>query len=478
MSHFRLLVRSLELALLLALNACGGGSGGAESGAPPLASVGTLAYVVTACRDTAEGFFERQALHILHSDQDVPVMETPEVGPVTGRAGLCRSLTLARFGQLSIARDAFQAVAVSPDGTAVVFEVTDDFSLFPPLPLHLPPEQKGIFFVRADGSGLRALGPPSRLPFFALVGAGGFIPLGSFAFSPDGRLTTFADTGPDAAGNQAGQVWTLDVGSGVRQQVTQLPPAVPPAGFLDTQSVLVPAFIDNQSIGFVTFANADGMTPTGGPFVVSLSDGTLTKAPLPLTLGDSQIVPTFAITGDKPFAVNVQLPGPGNTTIVEVFVVDGSNLLQLTNFQRVETGSAIVGVDRQTVFFSASANPSELGDSNPSENCQIFSIDRLGADLRQLTQFSTGQHITNGCLFRPPGCAAGSLTQDSRTRTVIFYSSCDPLGSNSPGAQIFAMRPDGSELRPLTDTRGLVKEPDGTFLGELPGPFAYGPYAP
>ena len=77
---------------------------------------------------------------------------------------------------------------MSPDGAAVVFEVTDDFSINPPLPLHLPPEQKGIFFVRADGSGLRSLGPPSRLPFFVLPNSGG----------------TFGDAAPSRSARTAG----------------------------------------------------------------------------------------------------------------------------------------------------------------------------------------------------------------------------------------------------------------------------------
>jgi len=40
------------------------------------------------------------------------------------------------------------------------------------------------------------------------------------------------------------------------------------------------------------------------------------------------------------------------------------------------------------------------------------------------------------------------------------------------------MRPDGSGLRQLTHTRGLLIQPGGTVIGELPGPMAYGPYAP
>ena len=70
------------------------------------------------------------------------------------------------------------------------------------------------------------------------------------------------------------------------------------------------------------------------------------------------------------------------------------------------------------------------------------------------------------------------LTQDSKTRTVVFYSSCDPLGTNPFGGQLFAMRPDGSDLRQLTHTRGVVTHPGVELIGELPGPFAYGPYAP
>ena len=87
MSAERRLVRTSTLLTLLALSACGGGGGSGDSSP---SDIGTLAYVVTECRDTAEGFSERQALHILHGDRDVTVMETPDVGPVTGVGGLCR----------------------------------------------------------------------------------------------------------------------------------------------------------------------------------------------------------------------------------------------------------------------------------------------------------------------------------------------------------------------------------------------------
>jgi hypothetical protein len=39
--------------------------------------------------------------------------------------------------------------------------------------------------------------------------------------------------------------------------------------------------------------------------------------------------------------------------------------------------------------------------------------------------------------------------------------------------QIFAIRPDGSGLRQLTDAAGVTTNPDGSFRVELPGPYAY-----
>ncbi len=153
-------------------------------------------------------------------------------------------------------------------------------------------------------------------------------------------------------------------------------------------------------------------------------------------------------------------------------------MLQLTSFRRVDTGgiSAFGGAstDGQRVFFNASAN---LGH-NPSENCQIFSIDVLGGDLRQLTEFSAADHSTIGCLNVPvppgSGCWNPSVPIiDPEKGILIFDSTCDPLGTNPNGEQFFAMRSDGTGLRQLTATRGMVTAADGSVDVELPGPGAY-----
>lgn len=126
------------------------------------------------------------------------------------------------------------------------------------------------------------------------------------------------------------------------------------------------------------------------------------------------------------------------------------------------------------MFFVASANP--LGE-NPAEICQIFSINRRGANLRQLTHLPADVGPYNrGCgnAFGPATCTIDvGIVPDQVTRTVVFGSSCDPVGGNPFGDQLFAMRQDGSGLRQLTAARGREILPDGTLRFEIVGPFAH-----
>jgi hypothetical protein len=122
------------------------------------------------------------------------------------------------------------------------------------------------------------------------------------------------------------------------------------------------------------------------------------------------------------------------------------------------------------VLFLASADPFGM---NPYENCQIFSIDPLGADLRELTDFNEGAHSLGGCVYPyPPGCLTYFLGVDAATDSVVLYSSCNPRQTNPYGQQFFAMHFDGSGLRQLSAFQGMVTEADGTVTVELPGPIA------
>jgi hypothetical protein len=445
---------------LLALSACGGGGGEADSSGSPLATVRTLAYVVSACREDATRRSIHQELRIRQGDHDPVTMAVTDVvqeSPVL--RGTCRLYGRARLGITSIFAFPVQRFGVSPDGSSIVFEKTTRFSIWQLPPL--APDDEGFFFVRADGNGLRRLGPPSResLSRFSSIRFRGNYDDTPLSFSADGRTVVFSDRGPGPDGDAA-QVVTLDLATGSRVQLTHLPGATPvDPSALDVHTV---RFLPDGRIIFGTRGNL-GYTVR--------PDGTDLKAePLPVILPGG-IDPTFKITGDLVTAINLGLP---NGTF-EVFLLDHANLLQLTHFHRQDTSRATVDVDGERVFFIASANPPESGGGNPSENCQIFSIDRLGTNLRQLTDFNPEGHSALGCTFGggpPPGCNIEPGRQDPVTRALVFPSSCDPFGMNPNGEQVFAMHPDGSGLQQLTDTRGITTEADGTVDVELPGPFA------
>jgi WD40-like Beta Propeller Repeat len=465
-------------------------------GCPPGGpAIRTLAYVVHECRTDAQGFTTGgHALRVRHGDCDpvtvyergLPPPAPPDgevvVGGVDYGTGICRVYGEYRWGAVGLLSGGIERLGVRPDGSAVVFEVTDDTALFPPT-IPLPPDQAGIYVVRADGSGRRRLGPASSRVALQLLN--NYIDEDMyFAFSPDGRTIVYTDLGPDAAGEDTVQVVTLDVTTGRRAQLTRLP-----AGAIAHPPGLSPTccarFLDAETIGFASYANPSGLNPGGDFLAFTINrDGTgLRAVPAPVVAPGGAVVPVFGIGGPGPHSevLSLRMPYPSTNhpsdPAEEVFLREGRNLTQLTNFGLSETVGLFLTVDRRRVIFSASADP--LG-ANSKSNCQLFSIDTVGAHLRQLTHFVQGEVSPTGhCITgSPPGCSIPSAVRDRRTGTIVFESSCDPFGTNPYGSQLFAMRPDGSGLRALTDTRGLAVEADGSVMVELPGPFDYAPVGP
>ncbi|MGH7893685.1 MAG: hypothetical protein ACREQL_03405 [Candidatus Binatia bacterium] len=82
-------------------------------------------------------------------------------------------------------------------------------------------------------------------------------------------------------------------------------------------------------------------------------------------------------------------------------------------------------------------------------------------------------HRPAGAELAQCGISTLSTAADDVAGTVLFSASCDPVGANPFGEQIFAMRSDGTGLRQLTDARGMTRDADGTVHVELAGPFAY-----
>jgi len=449
-----------SLVFMLALAACGG-----DGGAPPPEGPATLAYAVSECREGKDGAVGQQSLHIRDGDREVTVMESGPFSSPTSD-GLCRAFGLGRNGAESTRAWPIQRLGVSSDGSTVVFEVTDDFSL---LSLsQVPPEQEGIWVVHADGSGLRRVTAASRYPsspFDTLLTLGLGLPY--LGFSPDGRTVAFTDLDLEAPDPAEPQMVTLDLLTGQRRQLTHMPPGVPS----------FPSFMDARTILFSSTADPDGTNPghVRTQFTVT-TDSPPQLKPLPvIALPGGEIIPDLRITAAEASARGVAIPGrtPVNccgTQVQEAFVFSPSEVLQLTNFRRSDTGYARLTTDRQRVVFIASADP--VGE-NPNNYCELFSIDRFGADLRQLTHMGAGPRFN--CEDFDPlgrGCTTQLLRVDPLTGWVTFYSSCDPFGTNPLGGQLFTIRPDGSGLRQLTSTSGMTTDSDGTVHVELPGPWA------
>src|SRR5262249_50962188 len=132
------------------------------------AAIRTLAYAESECRVDAAGFVvAQQALRIRRGDREpITVVELGPSEPAPDPLGLCKKYGETLWGGSSGALFPLQRLGVSPDGSGVVFEVNDAFSVA--APSWISPEQDGIFFARSDGSGLRRLGPASRDPSFTI----------------------------------------------------------------------------------------------------------------------------------------------------------------------------------------------------------------------------------------------------------------------------------------------------------------------
>ena len=497
-----LVLRLLLALLLLHVVGCGGGSGGDEASSTST-PIRTLAYVVTDCAvDLAGMGAVTQELRIQVGENDAVRVDGVNVkfeGSL--RPALCRFLGGSRFGQAMQGDLAFKRLGVTPDGTQIVFEVSrPPAELLAQMPNAAIDVDEGIYSVRADGSDLQRLGAPSReAPFrLAPIYSVSTLTFPGFAFSPDGRRAVFTDLGPGPDGEEAIQIVSLDVDTGTREQLTSLPRGVddpcPVVSAVPCRpGTAAPFFLDDDHIAFFTSANPDGMNPSGElAGLVMNSDGTRLRAGAhPTSLPHGLIDPRFVITGPAPSAValpvDVPSEGPPDPGIqaafpfsMEVFLIDGDFLLQLTNFRRSDIVGVALTADGQRVIFAASANlptrrnGTDLVPRNPTGNCQIFSVDRNGGDLRQLTDFRETDHSTIGCYYHSGlGCAAAFFDIDPVTGTLVFDSNCDPFGRNRYGGQIFAMRPDGTGLRQITAARGLIVTLGTSETLELVGPHAY-----
>src|SRR5262249_15409692 len=236
------------------------------------------------------------------------------------------------------------------------------------------------------------------------------------AFSPDGRRITFTDLGPAPDGQQAVQIAVLDLATGDRRLLTRLPAGTDPTPEPDNPFnspfflTYFPTFVANATIVFQTYADPEGARPadlnTLSFFAIGIDGRHLTALPKPTLSPGAQLIPTFSVAGGRIELLRVSLPGtptgppispPGSTfPITEIFVQYGKRqLVQLTNYRRLDTWAGFLTRDRKRAVFLASADPVRM---NPDGNCQLFSVDVHGGVPRQITHLDPGRPVIH------PGC--------------------------------------------------------------------------
>ena len=173
-------------------------------------------------------------------ERDYPRSSPPADGVSHG--GSCETYGVFRWGTDGLKAGGIQRLGVRPDGSAVVFEVTDATASFRPR-IPLSADQEGIYIARADGSGSpRRIGPASSR--VSLQGDGYIDEDLFYSFSPDGRTIVYTDLAPD----RTAQVVTLDVTTGTRTQLTHLPPGVHKVSRMLTPTCCA-RFLDAESSG-------------------------------------------------------------------------------------------------------------------------------------------------------------------------------------------------------------------------------------
>jgi hypothetical protein len=324
------------------------------------------------------------------------------------------------------------------------------------------------------------------------------------AFSPNGRRITFTDLGPAPDGRQAIQIAVLDLVTGDRKLLTRLPAGTDPTPFPNTPQnspyflTCCPKFVDNDTIVFQTYTDPvndpEGSRPADlnalSFFTIGIDGRHLTALPKPTLGPGAQLIPTFGVTGGRLELRRVSVPGepqgppvdpPGSTfPITDIYVQYGHNdLIQLTKYERIDTLVGFLTPDRKRAVFLASADP--LG-TNPLGTCQLFSVNVRGGALRQITHLDPGFPVPRPGCYLPTGIGYGvfrAIVQDPVTGAIVFNTTLDALKLRAGSGvgnrdQIFAIRPDGSGLRQLTEfpTGTHFPATDGVSA-QHPGPYAY-----
>ena len=206
---------------------------------------------------------------------------------------------------------------------------------------------------------------------------------------------------------------------------------------------IIAASDDGQWITFISRANPTGQNADRSfELFVMKTDGTQVKRLTSDTTVNAGSVTLVAISGsgDKIFFVSSSdLLGTNPDRHQQIYSVnrDGTGLAELTALPgEAYIDSLSVSDDGLRIAFSSNANPLS---TNPEGNDEIFAVNGDGTGLRQLTSASTG------------ASAAAVISGDGST---VAFESNAPLTGANPTVEIFAINWDGTGLRRLTTSTG------------------------
>ncbi len=172
----------------------------------------------------------------------------------------------------------------------------------------------------------------------------------------------------------------------------------------------------------------------------------VTGAGTQVTSTSRGVTPVVSVSDDGTWLVFVSpsdLTGSNHDLSPELFVMqsNGTQLSQLTNDPAVNAGSvssATIAGNGLKIAFVANTNP--LG-TNPAQRPQLFTINRDGSGLAQLTSVTTGS-------------LGGVSISDDGTR-ITFTHNANLTGGNADlSTELFAINGDGTGLRQLTNLTG------------------------
>lgn len=315
-----------------------------------------------------------------------------------------RALTIALLAAVAaaVAATSSQATAPGKNGQIAFRRYMD------------PDKERGaIFTINPDGTGERQVTHPSK----------GTVDTNP-DWSPDGSLILFSR---GSAGG-AGAIYTVRSNGSALKRLT--PACSPNAEATKCEDDYLAEFSpDGRQVAFSSFT-ANG---SGASIVVTDVRGRNRRVVIAGSKNAAYSDPQFSPDGRRLLFTRTSEPGEKQLAIL-VAGVSGAGAHQITPWSLNAGDNPDWSPDGKWILFRSHAED--------GKQSQVYVIHPAGTGLRQLTHFKQGTIVTSSS-FSPDG------------KWIV-------LGSSGVGGQadLFVMRADGTEMRPITRTKLWDSAPD------------------